>query len=131
MSVRQKVYDGLVGTPALLSLLAEGAAGVRAGGSLEGRIDQRPFVIYRIQEMFAALRGDDSHVVTHTNVEIWVYDEPGTFTRIEAALAVIMGLMPNIVGLKAEFRGVSGELPDDDQKAVTKNVVYACWDRTS
>lgn len=130
MTVRQKVFDGLTGTPALLSLLAEGAAGVRAGGSVTGRIPLRPFIIYRIQEMFSALKGDDADLVTHTNVEIWVYDEPGSFTRIEDTLAVIMGLMPNIAGLKAQFRGVSGELPDDDQKAITKNVVYACWDRT-
>lgn len=68
--------------------------------------------------------------VLHTNVEIWVYDEPGSFTRIEAILDVTMALVPTIVGLKSIFRGVSGELPDDEMKAFTKNVVYECSERT-
>lgn len=130
MTVRQKVYDGLIGSAPLTALLAVGANGVVAGGSVDGRIENRPFVVYRIQEKFSALRGDDADEVLHTNVEIWVYDEPGTYTRIEAALEVIMALVPNIVGLKAVFRGVSGELPDDEMKAITKNVVYECSERS-
>ena len=130
MSVRTKVYDGLTTYAPLTALLAEGANGVKAGGSIIGRIDLRPFLIYRCQEVRPVLRGDDFVHVDHTNVEVWAYDEPGSFTRIEDILRVIVAHVPTIVGLKAEYRGMSGELPDDDQKAITKNVVFACWDRS-
>lgn len=130
MSVRQRIYDGLNGHAPLTALLAEGAAGgVKAGGSLTGREDQRPFLVYRIQEQYSAVRGDDEPQVLHTNVEIWVYDEPGSFTRIEQIMGVILALVPTIPNLKAVFNGVSGELPDEEMKAITKNVVYACTER--
>lgn len=130
MTVREKIYGAMAGHAPLLALLAEGEGSIRQGGSLVGRIDARPFIVYRIQERFPTLRGDDAVEVLHTNVEIWVYDEPGSFTRIEAILDVTMALVPTIVGLKSIFRGVSGELPDDEMKAFTKNVVYECSERT-
>lgn len=130
MTVRQRIYDGLIGHAPLTSLLAEGVGGVKAGSSLTGRESERPFVIYRCQEVFSALRGDDEPQVLHTNVEIWVYDEPGSFSLIEDILVVTMALVPTIPNLRAEFRGLSGELPDDEMKAITKNVVYACTEKS-
>lgn len=120
MSVRQKVYNTLN----VSALLTVAPGGVKAAGSLTGPAPVRPFVIYRVQDETPGLRGDDDVPAKTTNVQIWVYDDPGTFTRIEAALEIVEELMRSASGLRCTWQGRSGELPDDEQKAITKNVSY-------
>lgn len=120
MSVRQKTHTAL-NVPTLTNLLP---GGLHAGGSLTGPPSARPWAVYRVQNINPALRGDDNTQAKDTVLEVWVYDDPGTFTRIEAALDVVEVLIVGSAELRCRYIGTSNELPDDELKAIFKNISF-------
>lgn len=100
------------------------ATSVFAGGALTEVPEVRPFFVYRIQAKNAALRDDQVDVAHVCNLEVWVYDNPGSYDAIEA---LIEGVKTELVGqvasegaIACSWQGDSGELADDELKAIMK-----------
>lgn len=120
MTVRTSVYGVLNVTP--LTSLAPG--GLHSAAALVGAVPTRPYVVYRMQDELPTLNGDDRNERSTTIVQVWAYDDPGSYVKIEAILKVVRGLFENAAGLRARWAGDSVELADDEQKAITKNASF-------
>lgn len=120
MTVRQAAYDVLNVAPVTTQL----PGGLVAGGSLTGKVALRPFAVYRVQEATPVLRGDDGTERRQNVLQVWVYDEPGSYARIEAILRTIETQLVQATTLRAIWLSDSAELPDEDQKAIVKNSSY-------
>lgn len=128
MSVRQHVYN-TINHPTVTTILASGAAGIHAGGSLQGSEHPRPYIVYRVQTSAAELRGDDAEAGITTSVEVWCYDEPGTYKNIENVLEAVRARFNASEVLRALWQGDSVELGDDEQKAILKYASFAVAER--
>jgi hypothetical protein len=125
VTVRDEVYA--VANHASVTSLAPG--GLMSGGSLTGIVTVRPYIVYRVQDENPALRGDDeTDVATRTQVHFWVYDEPGSYKRIETVIAAIKARMKAATTIRAMWLNTSQELPDDEQKAIVKYVTFEVGD---
>jgi hypothetical protein len=130
MSVRQNVF-GVLNDATVTALLAGGAAGIHAGASLEGSEFPRPFLVYRVGIELPVLRGDDFEEASDTNVQIWVYDAPGSYKKIEQILDAVRARFRVVDALRSRWLGDSEELADDEQKAILKYGTFACAERVS
>lgn len=120
MTVRDKVYAAL-NQPSLTNQLP---GGLFAAGSMTGSVSQRPWAVYRINDETSQLRGDEEDAAKRTSAQVWVYDEPGSFKRIEQILETVLVLMKNASGLRTRWLGTSAELPDDEFKAIVKYATF-------
>lgn len=130
MSVRQNVY-GILNDASITALLAGGADGIHAGGSLTGAPYPFPFLIYRIQDEFSALRGDDDDHATDTQVQVWVYDKPGSYKTIELVLDAVRAAFRSSADVRARWTGDSQEFNDDEFKAILKYGSYSVAERVA
>lgn len=111
------------------------ASSVFAGGSLTGAPASRPFIIYRLQGTDPLLRDDMDAVSSSTFAEVWVYDEPGSYDRIDAILTDVVASLSGAVAspgaVACQWQGNSPELSDDDLKAITRNATFRLIGATS
>jgi hypothetical protein len=121
MTVRQATYNVLNVAPITTQL----PGGLKAAGSLTGKVALRPFAVYRIQEASPQLRGDDATARRQNILQVWVYDEPGSYARIEDILRLVEAQLVQATTIRCVWIGDSGELPDEEQKAIVKNSSYA------
>lgn len=127
MSVRQHVYNTIND----ITVTALAIGGIHAGGSLEGSEYPRPYVVYRVQTASPDLRGDDADVAIATSVEVWAYDDPGSYKNIENILDAIKARFAAGTALRSRWTGDSTELGDDEQKAILKYATFAVAERTA
>lgn len=125
MSWRNWIYGKLTTAP-IDALVAP--ASVFAGGSITVAPETKPFVIYRIGANAPRLRDGGSPVATARFAEVWVYDDPGAYDRIDSILGTIRGQLvgpvPEPDKTCCEWIGDSGELADDALGAITRNSVF-------
>lgn len=111
------------------------ASSVFAGGALSGAPAERPFIIYRLQEVTPELRDADDVIASSQNAEVWVYDEPGSYDRIDAILTDVVSALSGVVAepgaVCATWQGNSPELSDDEMKAITRNASFRLIGATS
>lgn len=124
MSVRSKLFSAVN----ISSVLTKAPGGIHAGGSLTGAPVTRPFIVYRVQVEDPALRGDDGDEATRTTAEFWVYDDPGTYTRVEDVLATLKTVLASVTSLRCTWLGTSPELSDDQMKAIVKYATFQIGD---
>lgn len=105
-----------------------GADAVFAGGSITVVPEIRPMVVYRLQNVDPLLRDNEQPVTTGTNLEVWVYDEPGSYDLIDVKIKAIREALVGQVALPGKtvcrWLGDSGELADDEWKAIVRNSAY-------
>lgn len=125
MSWRNWIYTKLTAPP--INTVVDPAA-VFAGGSITTSPNERPFIIYRIGANSPRLRDASNPVATSRFAEVWVYDDHGSYDRIDSILGTIRG---ELVGQVAspdktccEWIGDSIELADDELNAITRNSVF-------
>lgn len=96
---------------------------------------QRPFGIIKWGGSFPAFKLTGS-----TDVTIWLYDEPGSYVRINAAIERIKRLITSAVQVQgsdqmtltmAQWSGDSEDLYDDIYKCVTRNSTFTVLMRQS
>lgn len=89
--------------------------------------EQRPFMVLSWGEENVAFRGGSSE-----NLTVWVYDEPGSYDRIDEALDEVKRLFEEAVDVEdglggrlatADWRGRSVDLYDDIFKCATRNAL--------
>lgn len=60
--------------------------------------------------------------------EVWVYDEPGSYDRIDTIIDLLhgelVGPVPEPGKVSCEWAGDSGELADDQMKAIVRNATF-------
>ena len=132
MNWRRWVYLKLTTSAPVLALVPVGS--IMSGGSLTGTPKDRPFIVIRVQDETPELRDDGKAVASSRNCAIWVYDEPGSYDRIddiiEAIQATLQGQVVTIgaddfgAGIAAIWSGDSPELADDELAAITRNTNY-------
>lgn len=83
-----KVYKSLSTTPALLSLLAEGAAGVLA--DLTDYSGRYPVVVYSLISAVPALFADDAEAAERLTVQISIVTEDGADAEIVSAVLPVL-----------------------------------------
>ena len=88
----------------------------------------KPYIVYRLQSTTPALKDDSKPVRQTTIAEVWAYDDAGAYDRIDDILAEVRA---NLVGQVSEpgktcceWSGDSGELADDEMKAITRNSTF-------
>jgi hypothetical protein len=85
-------------------------------------------MIYRLQSKQPILRDDERAVTTFDGLEVWVYDEPGSYDRIEELLEEIRVELEGQISvpgaIACSWQGDSVELSDDQMKAIVKNSTY-------
>ena len=133
MNWRQWIYERLIINPALTAIVP--SQSMVAGGALTGSPAVRPFLIIRVNEEASELNDDERPVVTRREAVIWVYDEPGSYKKIDAALVVIRGILTGPVnastGISCRWQGDSVELADDDLKAITRNASFSMYGKVA
>lgn len=119
--------------PKLVNVLP--AAQVFAGGALAEVPAVRPFIVYRLNNKTAAMRDNDRAIATFDVLDVWVYDNPGSYDRIETTLEAVkvqlVGQVASVGAIACSWQGDSGELADDALKAITKNSTYRLVGGTS
>jgi hypothetical protein len=121
MNWRLWLYGKLIGTPSLTAIVP--TQSVFAAGSITAPPMSRPFVIYRIQGDRPRLDDNARPLATSRSAEIWAYDDPGSYDRIESYLKEVRALAGQVIdplGIACEWQGESGELADDELKCITK-----------
>ena len=101
---------------------------VRAGGSITEPPEGFPFIVYRLQDKTARLKDDMLPVRTQQFCEVWVYDEPGSYDRIDTIIQLLRDELCGVVAqpgkVACEWSGDSGELADDAWKAIVRNTTF-------
>lgn len=120
---RQWLFAELTGTMALTAIVPAGR--VMAAGALTGSPPDRPFVLYRIGSNLPRMMAADVPLVTDQEAQVWVYDEPGSFLKIEHYLEELRRELAGQVSAVEQahvcvWQGTSGELADDELKCSVK-----------
>jgi hypothetical protein len=124
---RQWIYAQLTGTPELTAIVP--ADRVKAAGSLTGSPPSHPFVLYRIGGQVPRINAADRPFIADQDAQVWVYDEPGSYNRIESYLDWLRRELPGqVVAVEGAhacvWQGTSGELADDEFKSAVKFATF-------
>jgi hypothetical protein len=126
---REWLYDTLRINPSLTAFIP--SSSMYGASALTGSPPSRPFLVIRVNEEASELNEDDRPVVSRREAVIWVYDEPGSYKRIDASLVAIRNILTGQVkapsAISCRWQGDSTELVDDDLKAVTRNSAYSLY----
>lgn len=118
MNWRKWIYDKLT------TLSSVPASSILAGGSLTGSPTDRPFIVYRIGSEIPRLRDGFTAVTSSRTAEVWVYDDSGSYDRIDTILDEVKALLPGPVAslgaTACEWISNGGEIADDEIKALCK-----------
>lgn len=128
--MRKLVYDFLVGL--------EPATGIGSGSIFErsslvdGRPATPPFLIYTLTTEAADVR-----MPATSTMEIWVYDELGSYVRVDSILRAIRSAFVDMAVLartrtdgsvvrliQADWLGTSADLNDDVFRCATRNATW-------
>ena len=108
--------------------LSVGVSNVHSGGSLTIPPAVKPYIVYRLQARTPMLKDDSEAVKLSTVAEIWAYDDAGSYDRIDEILtevrAQLVGQVSEPGKTCCEWSGDSGELFDDQMKAITRNSTF-------
>ena len=123
MSWRQWLFAKLNGTLSLTAIVP--ADRVMAAGALTGSPPVRPFVLYRMGGDTTRMQDADVPLLADNVVQVWVYDDPGSYARIEQYLDEMRKRLPGqVIGVPnahaCVWGGTSGELADDEFKCAVK-----------
>jgi len=126
MNWRKWLYETITETPEIVAVVPP--ASVFAAGSLDGPIVSRPYIVIRLVENIPQLNDGGVVVAYHDVGQIWVYDEPGSYDRIDAILTVVEDHLSGPVArgddteglVCVNWNGRSPEFPDDEMKAITR-----------
>lgn len=89
----------------------------------------RPFAVIRFGGVF---RGVPKSLVGTRRAEIWIHDEPGTYTKIDSIIAEIKRTIDGVGPIKDEHSSISEiawvsdstDLFDDGYKTITKSTGF-------
>jgi hypothetical protein len=131
---REWLYGKLTGTPALTALVPTSA--VLSAGAMPGGVPSaRPFIVFRFVDDVPQLRDGQEVVARNQLAQVWIYDNPGSYDRIDEILAVVEDALVGPVAIPSavacESGGYSGELQDDDYKALTRYGLFTLVGATS
>jgi hypothetical protein len=105
-----------------------GDSNVHSGGSLTVPPASKPYIVYRLQATTPNLKDASVAVRQTTIAEVWAYDDPGAYDRIDSILADVrarlVGPVAEVGKVCCEWSGDSGELSDDEMKAITRNSTF-------
>jgi len=123
MNWRQWIFSKLTTEASLIAVVP--AVSVHAGGSITSAPLNKPFVIYRLQEEVPRLNDEDRPLATSRSGEVWVYDDPGSYDRIDDYLKLVRDKIAGQVigvegGIACGWQGESPELSDDEFKCITR-----------
>lgn len=112
---------------------------VMAGGALDGPPASRPYVIYRFLDEGVQIKDDSRPVAKDQIVQVWVYDDPGSYDRIDSIMDALESGMPGPVVQHADYTGCIAvnwngrgpELFDDEMKAITRFALLSLIGRGS
>jgi len=108
--------------------LVVGTGNVRSGGSLTIPPATKPYIVYRLQTATPNLKDASVAVRQTTLAEVWAYDDGGSYDRIDEILAEVraslVGPVAEVGKVCCEWSGDSGELADDEMKAITRNSTF-------
>lgn len=124
---RQWAYDKLVACAAPIP--------VHAGGSINGPLPALPALVYRLQSKEPRLRDGEDVVASVQTLEVWAYDEPGSYDRIDNLLANARQWLTQDIAeegaVACSWTGDSPELSDDAMKAIVRNSTFRLIGATS
>lgn len=125
MNWRPWVYGRLC-EPSVAALVPNSS--VLSGGSLTLVPSARPFIIYRLNGETPALKDGFETIRTTNFCEVWVYDEPGSYDRIDEIIDAVKSEMVGMIvatgACACEWIGNSRELADDVFKAIVRNATF-------
>ncbi len=122
--MRQLVFEAITEDPTMNSF------GITDSNSFAVDVDTpelRPFLQLRWGR---AAEGLD--VVTRRDLVVWVHDEPGDYTKIDAIIYRLRSLLPSLVTttdgvgflVGVEWAGDSEDLADDGHQTITRNASF-------
>lgn len=121
MNARAILYSALTGDAQLTAIVP--TERIYAAGSLEGS-PARPWIVIRTGDESSRLRDDRSSVASQLRASVWVYDEPGSYLRIDAILThvrrVLLAMPGDASAICCEWAGDGPELGDDELKAILR-----------
>lgn len=102
--------------------------GTRIYSTLETAPDERPFIVIRSG---VTQRQPDQVDVNAQDVVLWVYDGPGSYTRIDNVINAIKAALDGPVtdpnGIAAQWSGDSVDLSDDAWGVVVRTSTFRCY----
>lgn len=114
-------YETLLAT----SLPQEVKDVIYSGGSVVGDPAVKPFIVLTFGSVFPELNDDGAAVAESQTLQVWVYDDPGTYETINSILRACRDALVGQVSLpgaiNCQWQGDSAELADDTYKAITRN----------
>lgn len=121
--MREWLYRVLLRSPELRELFA---SRVYSTTRLDSPPNLKPFLVYRVGNRGAELRGDDDVVTYNSPVQIFVHDEIGDYLRIARGIRLVERLLTTQSGLSVvqRVRWIEDgpELRDED---FGTNVIYS------
>jgi hypothetical protein len=121
MNWRPWVYGQLQATMTTLTLPP---TSVFAGGALTEVPSVYPYMIYRVQGEQPRIKDDGQSVRSQQPLEVWVYDQTGSYDRIDAMLRAVRllltGPVSEVGAIACEWLSDGPELFDDELKALVK-----------
>lgn len=125
MSWRNWMFGRLTASP-IATQVPNGS--VFSGGSITTPPEDFPFIVYRLQDKVARIKDDSVPQAVSQFAEVWVYDEPGSYDRIDTIIQLVRSELVGPVASPGktccEWSGDSGELADDEWKAITRNATF-------
>lgn len=123
MSRQTWLYSKLINMAPLTTLLP--AASIKGSGSITVVPSSRPFMLVRYLPSTIEQRDDGKVRAFKESVQFWVYDEEGSYGRINEILDVLETNLPGPVLdepglLHVDWNGFGPELFDDQFKALTR-----------
>lgn len=108
----------------VMTTLGHSPLSVFAGGALTVPPESHPFMIYRVQGSVPRIKDGFDTIRESTSLEVWIYDKPGSYDRIDSIASACKTMLPGPVtevgGVACEWVGSGGELADDELKSILK-----------
>ena len=118
--MREWLYNKLITLTGFEDLVFENT-------SLDTVPDTKPFIVYSIGNRVTEIEDGDAPIAQNSVANIWVHDNRGTYTAIDATLKDIRALLSNLseVGIiAARFINESDDLRDPEMNTICRFARY-------
>jgi len=116
---RSWVWDRLSSAGALPTLIPS-----QFGGGSVPNNPKKPFMVIQISSKEPEFRDGDAPLNHRQILNVWVYDEPGSYKRIDTALGLVRDALVGRDDRICVWTGDSGDLADDTYGAITRYATF-------